>query len=53
MSKDKIRKLEQDIQMNQKIIYKLDTKVKSLSFTNQKKQKELAQLKANHRKSVL
>lgn len=53
MSKDKIRKLEQDIQMNQKIIYKLDTKVKSLAFTNQKKQKELSHLKSQQRKSIL
>jgi hypothetical protein len=53
MSKDKIRKLEQDIQMNEKIMYKLNTKVKSLEFTNQKKSKELSQLKSTQRKSVL
>ena len=53
MSKDKIRKLEYDIQMNQKIMHKLNTKVKSLEFTNQKKTKELEQLKSKSRKSVL
>lgn len=53
MSKDKIKKLEQDIHMNKKIMHKLNTKVESLTFTNQKKSKELAQLKSNQRKSVL
>lgn len=53
MKKDKIRQLEQDIQMNQKIMNKLSTKVKSLEFTNQKKSKELEQLKAKQRRSVL
>lgn len=53
MNKDKIRKLEQDIQMNRKIMEKLNTKVKSLEFTNQKKSKELEQIKSKQRKSVL
>lgn len=53
MKKDKIRQLEQDIQMNQKIMNKLNTKVKSLEFTNQKKSKELEQLKSKQRRSVL
>jgi len=53
MSKDKIRKLEQDIQMNNKIVNKLTTKVKSLEFTNQQKSKELQKLKSKQRKSVL
>lgn len=53
MNKDKIRKLEQDIQMNQKILTKLNTKVKSLEFTNQQKSKELHKIKSKQRKSVL
>ena len=53
MSKDKIRKLEQDIAMNRKIANKLSTKVKSLEFTNQQKTKELQKLKSKQRKSVL
>lgn len=53
MSKDKIRKLEQDIHMNQKIMHKLNTKAESLAFTNKRKIKELAQLKSKQRKSVL
>jgi uncharacterized coiled-coil protein SlyX len=53
MNKDKIKKLEFDIQANEKIMHKLNTKMKSLQYTNQKKQKELAQLKEKNRKSVL
>jgi hypothetical protein len=53
MDKDKIRKLEQDIAMNNKIKHKLNTKVQSLEFTNQQKQKELQKLKSKQRKSVL
>jgi septal ring factor EnvC (AmiA/AmiB activator) len=53
MSKDKIKKLEFDIQSNEKIMHKLNSKLKSLEFTNQKKRKELAQIKNNNRKSVL
>ena len=48
-----MRKLEQDIQMNQKIMTKLNTKIKSLEFTNQQKSKELKKIKSKQRKSVL
>ena len=51
--RDKIRKLEHDIKLNQKIMHKLNDKVKSLEFTNQKKTKELEQLKSKNRRSVL
>jgi hypothetical protein len=51
--KDKIKKLEYDIQINQKIMHKLNTKVKSLEYTNQQKNKELQKLKSKQRKSVL
>jgi hypothetical protein len=51
--KDKIKRLENDIQMNQKIMHKLNDKMKSLEYTNQKKSKELGQLKSKQRKSVL
>jgi tRNA U54 and U55 pseudouridine synthase Pus10 len=53
MSKDKIRKLEYDIKMNKKIMTKLESKVKSLEFTNQQKKQELQHLQKKHRKSVL
>jgi hypothetical protein len=53
MNKDHIKKLEFDIQSNEKIMHKLNTKVKSLEYTNQKKRKELAQIKNKDRKSVL
>jgi hypothetical protein len=53
MNKEKIRQLQQDIQVNQKIVNKLNTKVKSLEFTNQKKSKELQKLQTQQRKSVL
>jgi hypothetical protein len=53
MNKDKVRRLEQDIQMNQKIMQKLQTKVKSLEFTNSQKRKELEHLKSKERKSIL
>jgi hypothetical protein len=51
--KDKIKRLENDIQMNQKIMHKLNGKMKSLEYTNQKKSKELNKLKSQQRKSVL
>ena len=51
--KDKIKRLENDIQMNQKIMHKLNDKMKSLEYTNQKKSKELGKLKSQQRKSVL
>jgi hypothetical protein len=51
--KDKIKRLENDIQMNQKIMHKLNDKMKSLEYTNQKKSKELNKLKSQQRKSVL
>jgi hypothetical protein len=53
MSKDRIKKLEFDIQANTKIMHKLNTKVKSLEYTNQTKRKELSKLKDKNRKSVL
>jgi hypothetical protein len=51
--KDKIKKLENDIQMNEKIMHKLNDKMKSLQYTNQKKSNELNRLKSQQRKSVL
>jgi hypothetical protein len=53
MNKDKVRRLENDIHMNQKIMHKLQDKMKSLEFTNKQKRKELDQIKSKQRKSVL